>query len=306
MRTDLNAQLKTRGTYAYGNTWFTIMSPQIKSYTIGIEPVVANWWLGKAKDPHSAEVVSWLGRPEFDGPGAMARPRAQGWSRRSYDYAPDGTSLSGVSIPVWTTKSFSASWEMPVPRSPVQADLVFHTGKDEDKKVTGTIQSFLPADLLDVWLFYQDHCYPLDPLPGKKTGGQVREIKLERRRDIQSWHSEQSTIPRTQTNFHPQTVLKEIAFYTKTAVGQQRNQALLRLDQSWRIQGKQPGIRDVILFGRLAPLHGHPEDLAANNPLPTHIWLDDVPGAGKTRPSLAGTMNQDTYIRIILPVKPAQ
>ncbi|HMF17572.1 MAG TPA: hypothetical protein VKE98_10220, partial [Gemmataceae bacterium] len=309
MRTNLNAQLKTRGTYAYGNTWFTIMSPQIKSYTIGIEPVVAGWWLGKAKDPHSAEVVSWLGRPEFDGPGAMGRPRAQGWSRRSYDYATDGTSLSGVSIPVWTTKSFSASWEMPVPRSPVQADLVYHVekGLGQEKSLTGTIQSFLPADLHDVWLFYQDRCHFLDVLPGKTTGGEVRKITLGPGRDIMGWSTEPSRVPQSQNNFHPAEIIKKISFHRKVDAGEQRrNQALHRLDQSWRIQGKQPGIRDVILFGRLAPLHGHPEDLAANNPLPTHIWLDDVPGAGKTRPSLAGTMNQDSYIRIILPVKPAQ
>src|SRR5260370_2376577 len=163
LRTELDAQQRPRGAYAYGNTWFTIMSPQIKSYTIGIEPVVAGWWQGKAKESSSAEVVSWLGRPEFDGPGAMGRPRAQGWSRRSYDYAADGTSLSGVSIPVWTTKSFAASWEMPLPRLPVIADLVYHDDKDpnQEKKLTGTIKSFLPADLQDVSILYQKHCYPL-------------------------------------------------------------------------------------------------------------------------------------------------
>jgi hypothetical protein len=310
MRTDLNAQLKTRGTYAYGNTWFTIMSPQIKSYTIGLEPAVANWWLGKAKDPHSAEVVSWLGRPEFDGPGAMGRPRSQGWSRRSYDYAPDGTSLSGVSIPVWTTKSFSASWEMPVPRAPIHADLVFHSGKDLDKLLTGTIQSFLPADLHDVWLFYQDHCYSLDKLPGKKTGGEVRKLNLGRGEDIMGW-SGRGTVPPTHANFNPALVLKEISFHKKVDAGQnRRNQALHRLDLSWRIQekrnveNKDSNLRDVILFGRLAPLHGHPEDLAANNPLPTLLWLDDVPGPGKSWRAPSGIMNQDTFVRIILPAKP--
>ena len=312
LRTELDAKQRPRGAYAYGNTWFTIMSPQIKSYTIGVEPMVAGWWRGKAKEPHSAEVVSWLGRPEFDGPGAMGRPRSQGWSRRSYDYAADATSLSGVSIPVWTTKSFAASWEMPLPRLPVRADLVYHPDAlDLEKKVTGTIQSFLPADLHDVWLFYEDRCYRLEgPLRGNKTGGEPREIKGQAE-DIMGWSGKSSAIPQTQAKFHPTVIIKEIAFHKKVDTGQQRrNQVLQRLDLSWRILQKpkthQTGVRDAILFGRLTPLHGAPENLAANNPLPTLLWLDDVPGSGNPRPGLSGIMNQETYIRIILPVKPAQ
>src|SRR5229473_7890580 len=144
-------------------------------------------------------------------------------------------------------------------------------------------------------------------MPGNKSGGKPREITLKERKDIQGWRNEPTPIPQTQTNFHPTAVLKEILFHKKVATGQGRNQALHRLDLSWRIQKtEQTGVRDVILFGRLAPLHGSPEDLAANNPLPTLLWLDDVPGSGKARPTLSGVMNQETYIRIILPVKPAQ
>jgi hypothetical protein len=315
LRTELNDKLQPKGAYAYGNTWFTIMSPQIKSYTIGIEPVVAEWWRGKAKEPHSAEVVSWLGRPEFDGFGAMGSRRSQGWSRRSYDYGADGTSLSGVSIPVWTTKSFAATWEMPLPRLPVKADLVFHHApndpvklQDPNRKVSGTIQSFLPADLHDVWIFYEGHCYPLEgTLNGKKTGGEQRTIALGIGQDIMGW-ANSGGVPQTKSAFSAAAIVKEICFHKKVDNAQlRRNQALNRLDFSWRIQEKRSenSLRDAILFGRLAPLHGNPEDLAANNPLPSLLWLDDVPGSGNPRPRLSGVMNQETFIRIILPVRKA-
>ena len=38
----------------------------------------------------------------------------------------------------------------------------------------------------------------------------------------------------------------------------------------------------------------------------THLWLDDVPGSGNPRPGLSGVMNQQTFIRVILPVRPAE
>ena len=43
----------------------------------------------------------------------------------------------------------------------------------------------------------------------------------------------------------------------------------------------------------------------AGHPLPTRLWLGTLPGTGDQRVPLDGTMNQDTFVRVILPVKPA-
>ena len=45
--------------------------------------------------------------------------------------------------------------------------------------------------------------------------------------------------------------------------------------------------------------------LDAANPPPTTLWLGRLPETGGTRPALDGNLNQDTYVRMILPVKPA-
>jgi hypothetical protein len=328
LRTDLDDKLRPRKAYAYGATWFTIMSPRIQSYTIGIEPALAGWW-GATAPPASADVVSWLGRPEVDGPGAMGRPRAQTWSHRSYFYEPDAIGLSGVPIPVWTTKSFSASWEAPMPRLPIEADLVYYFNHKQDIKVTGTLKSFLPFDLEDVWLFYGDRAYALGtPLRGGAAGGEAKKIALARQaqvgedkvptigeKEIGSWHHVTDGFqnrPATQKGlYNPTSLIKEIMFHVQVdSGGNRRNQALHRLDLSWRLRPepktRRSDVRDVILYGRLASAAGDAENITRDQHLPTRLWLGDVPAAGKTRPTLVGNMIQDTYVRILLSAKPAQ
>ena len=329
LRTDLDGKYRPRKAYAYGNTWFTIMSPRIQSYTIGIEPVLPGWWGADPNQaPASADVVSWLGRPETDGPGAMGRPRAQGWSHRSYAYEPDATGLSGVPIPVWTTKSFAASWESPLPRLPIEADFVYYFNHEKEIKLTGTIKSFLPADLEDVWILYRDRAYPLrGPLRGSQKGGEPRTLALAsvapdgeaktliQGQGIQDWQRQADNFqqrPSTHKGIYdPTTLIKKVLFHVQVdSGGNSRNQALHRLDLSWRLQ-KEPNtpksnIRDVILYGRVAPAVGDAEDITRNRALPTHLWLGDVPGPNKTRPSLVGNLTQDTYIRVLMSAKPAQ
>ena len=55
----------------YGNTWFTIFSPRIQHYTIGLEPATPTW---VAPSPGRSKIqvtLSWMGRPElgFGGTG---------------------------------------------------------------------------------------------------------------------------------------------------------------------------------------------------------------------------------------------
>jgi hypothetical protein len=86
------------------------------------------------------------------------------------------------------------------------------------------------------------------------------------------------------------------------------------LDLGWRIKDDRlfgqndRRTREVILFARVRPPVGAAESLTNDpkNPLPTKLWLGDLPDhEKKTRPALSGQLNQDTYIRVLLPVRPA-
>jgi hypothetical protein len=320
LRTELDAKGERTGrAFAYGQSYFTILSPRIQNYTIGVEPNPA-FWGAKAENPLSADQVSWLGRPEFDGMGAMGRSGSQGFFRRPYSYADDAKGLVAVPIPVWTTKSCNASWEAAVPKFPFQADLVYHTPR-EAVKLSGTLKSHLPVDLEDAWIFFGRNAYPIGNLPGTVTGGEPAKIALDtlKRKEIPTWVNNINELPvaRRDTDFrsvqgtyNPTTLIRQAMFFEKNdAQGQARNHSMRFLDFSWRLQD-EPRDNDSALFEAILYAHvpfqrGRADALTAAAPLPTHLWLGVLPEAGKTRPALAGTLAQDTYVRVLLPVRPS-
>ncbi len=103
-------------------------------------------------------------------------------------------------------------------------------------------------------------------------------------------------------------------FDTPSAWG--RNHLLRPLDLGWRIMkdDRLLGQRDLraheaILFAEVRPPVGDSESLtrSADNPLPTKLWLGDIPNDDrKTRPPLSGQLNQDTYVRVLLPLRPEE
>ncbi|MBM4068425.1 MAG: hypothetical protein FJ271_05705 [Planctomycetes bacterium] len=318
LRTQLDAKLRPTRAHAYGNTWFTLLSPRIKSYTIGVQPnLVPGWFGGEPKEIASAEVVTWLGRPEYDGAAAMGRPRTQTFgTQRPYDYVNGATGLAKVPVPIWTTKSLMASWESPLPRLPFDVDLRYF--RDKEVIVSGTIQSFLPADLHDAWIFFGPRAYYLEgPLKGGRGGGAVRTIVLDQRfQDIQGWPRRRAEgidpLAFAKGPSDSTEIVKEMLFHELVDTGLHlRNHSFHRLDISWRVpeplRARQQILREAILFARLASASGKIDALAArpDQPLPSLLWLGDVPGNGKTRPSVNGTLNQETYVRAFLPVRPA-
>src|SRR5438105_3664815 len=63
-KTDL-VDIDLDGKTAYGHTWFTLFSPRIQHYTIGIEPAAPVWCATPADEKKAAEVtLSWMGRPD--------------------------------------------------------------------------------------------------------------------------------------------------------------------------------------------------------------------------------------------------
>src|SRR5262249_39365185 len=77
MRTSVDAKGQAKKAAAYGNTFFTILSPRIQNYTIGVEPNPL-FWGQNAEKPISADMVSWLGRYDQGIPGGMPRGARHG------------------------------------------------------------------------------------------------------------------------------------------------------------------------------------------------------------------------------------
>ena len=248
----------------------------------------------------------------------MGRPRAQTFgTRRPYDYIDDARGLAKVSVPIWTTKSLMASWETKLPRLPFAVDLQYY--HDKEVIVSGTLQSFLPADLHDAWIFFGPKAYYLEgPLKGGRDGGPLRDISLDQRfQDIQGWPRRRAEgidpLAFAKGTGDTTEIVKEILFHELVDTGLHlRNHTFHRLDLSWRVpepfRARQNVVREAILFGRLASATGKIDALAGrrDQPLPSLLWLGDMPGDGKTRPAVDGALFQETYVRAFLPVRPAE
>ena len=79
---------------------------------------------------------------------------------------------------------------------------------------------------------------------------------------------------------------------------QRRNNALRYLDQSWRRKNQD----ELILFGRVAAKSGPAEEVTQSPAGACRLWLGPRE-PGKGRPALPGTLNQETYVRVFLPVR---
>jgi hypothetical protein len=297
----------------YGNTWFTIFSPRIQNYTIGLEPVTPGWApSASGEPPSSTTTLTWLGRPDTSFGGTGRSGGTQGLFRRAYDYLPEARGLLHVPIQVWSTKSFSGTWQAPFdPKEElITADLHYSA---KNSPLSGTITNKLPVNLENVFIYYPSDTkwYSL---------GQLVTNVPQRVDAIQSggagvpmsdWMGQRNpTQPFNQQPTAPQmggaepgndAIIKRLLFtqYDKDSA---KNSTLSGLDQSWRLSHRS----EAFLVGRIARTEGLAEELAQAPATPTRLWLGDVPGAGQTRPPLTGNLTQDTYVRIMLPVRTAE
>ncbi len=332
LRTDLDGQRQPRSVRVYGQSFLMILSPRIQSYTVGIEPNPPFWGDEKPARPLSADLVSWMARPDPDDFGGMGRSGNQGFFRKPYYYGAEGfdgppqdetlpSGVSGVPIPVWMSKAFTAAWETTATVPPVVADLAYHRmpvgGKD--LKISGTLRSNLAVDLVDAWLIYADHCYPIaEGVPAKKDGPPLKlSLEKQEAKVLREWFGTGGTAGRPSTSqgaYDPTGFVKQLLFHEKFDTTRNlANHSLRRLDLSWRMyEEPAPGqldrrTREAILVARVNFRNGSAHALTndADQPLPTRLWLGKLPEAGAPAPDLIGTLNQDTFVRVILPVKPA-
>jgi hypothetical protein len=343
LRSGLGEDLQTISAKAYGTTWFSILSPRIQNYTIGIEPALHHWRESGVEPAVPIEpTLSWLGRPEYGGMGS-GRGRSPGLFSRTYEFAPNATGLVGVPIPVWTTRSFTASWEAPLDRAklPLEAKLTYEPGKRDS--LSGTLKSNLPFDLHEVFLVQGQVYFPLANIA---KGAEIQlHLKAGKDTALSTWvmatpagqmPADPDASPGSAAFFRPNPVLRDIMFHEiLDSKLQVRNHAYRTLDWSWRCEKnwwssgetEEGRLKEVILVGRVAQVKGLLDRLQSDNDsrLATHLWLGALPGTpvtGKTRkvtgpdgkteevpvfeprPSMQGSLVQETYIRVIIPVKP--
>jgi hypothetical protein len=315
LRTALGEDLQPTGAAAYGTTWFTILSPRIQSYTICIEPMVYRWQPGFAAPAQPFEpTMSWYGRPEFAGLGASGRGgRSPSLFNHTYSYQPAAVGLSGVPIPVWTTKSFTASWAVPFDKNTLPFESKLTREVDKVLSISGTLKNNLPFDLHDVGVVYRDKYYAhpdiakgamvqlkLDPQNEKPLTSWVQSNPFQIGQNLDWGNPNRFGSP--SAGFDPKLPLRDLMFHERANPnGRQRNHSHRPLDWSWRLalEGSESPVQEIVLVAQVGAEKGQLEAIQdlTNLRLPSRIWLGE-------QPATQGTIQQDTYLRVLLPVAP--
>jgi hypothetical protein len=307
---------------AYGTSWFSVFSPRVQNYTLAVEPTFG----GKP----SSE-VSLMENP-------LATPRGStSIFRQPYEYAEDAAGIENVPIPVWSTRSFAASWRAPLAadKLPVKAELVW---PEAGGGVTGKITNNLPVDLEDVTLFYRGKWYRLskDLKEGRlvRDGGffDVTNLKMgdpgaPGQQPLDSWFKDPTVLAtsrpasgpsrRTAWQGGPQPGVpswtdekKEMLFYQERLNA--LNSGLRTLNQAWRLEQRPteykeerglPYREEVILVARAAAAPPNTPGHEVNDKGLVRLWNDKLPGAADKCPPLSGFLSQETYVRVYIPVK---
>ena len=333
---------------ACGTTWFALFSPRIQNYTVGVEPVSPEWVAPPPKDCERV-VRSWREKPSatphraihsttvavLSAPDQGHRAGSATLYPQPYDYTDGATGLEKVPIPVWATRTFTASWTARLPEQTPPIEAALHLPRaGETKLPVGTITNHLHVPLEDVSLFYRDQWYNLGTLvEGESrsvgelfTGGpkasrgewhtkvdvlrpKVDEAEAEtrRRRRRRADDFVSNDIDPSYNVRPPYQLMKQTLFYTESEERTSwANSGLRLLDQSWRFWRENVDARqnreEVILVARIGPLRGSAEELTRKGVAPSALWLDRLPGTVPQRPKLAGFLTQETYLRVYIPV----
>jgi hypothetical protein len=294
----------------YGTSWWTLFSPRIQNYTLGVEP--APEWAGPpAGNPvPGSTVVEVMDRPDEGG-----RKGSQGLFRRPYDYAEDASGLENVPIPVWATRSFTASWRAPLPggKSPVEVTVIRPRGKEERGDLTVRVVNHLPVALQGLTLFYRNRWYDGRSLEPEEPATILLGDEGKPKR-LNDWFADRGLQPaplpgqslpsRVTESKLPNYLLKPILFYRDSG-SPWLNSGLRTFDQSWRMRERVENVprEEIILVARTPYQTGKADEVDRASAAPTRLWLDEVPGPGRQRPDLRGYLTQETFLRIYVPVR---
>ena len=312
-----------------GNTWFTLFSPRIQNYTIGVEPAGPVWTPADPSIAAHDTVLSWHGKVETNRYGGGGG----GFFSKRYKYQSTNdpadpnrdlyaSGLEGVPIQVWTTKAFTAQWTAPIDpaKPPIGAEL--SVSQANKLVLVGTITNHLPVEsFTDIALLWRGKAFDLGTvLPTDQP--KVFSFSTEQQADTAlKWLTDgkrggKITVPKPTNNRYgesegtpgnPEFRLWRVLFTGLTSeneLAQAPNASLRQLDQSWRIGDDRP--EQAILVLRVATRESaQAEDMTRDPGSPSRLWLGELPTSGASRPALQGTLKQETYIRVFIPVKQA-
>jgi hypothetical protein len=196
-----------------GTTWFTVFSPQNRDYnlSLGLLPLdrpaaTSPGSPGAAEtaapvNPPDSVLMSWFGAPETSF-GGMGNSGGFGGAGSGYRYASlnrqDGQinhygppeTLSGVRVPIWSTKSATARWLAPAVTA-VDADLQISGGD----RLAGTLTNRLNVPLRDAYLVHGKYAYRL----GDLAPGEVKSLATASDRTLAGYiESLNRALPRVQ------------------------------------------------------------------------------------------------------------
>jgi len=332
----------------YGRTWFTIFSPRIDSYTIGVEPK-DDW--GKATDENGyspVPMVDWFGQTvqsaALNGGGSGRSYTVQinplGDDRRTLDSASAknlayANGLESVPIQVWSTKAFTANWaSLQDPAHPIiESNLRYLPQKDErglPESLEGTVTLKVPVgNIQEAFVFYRGKGYALPngltaDVPVNLGFNSTDAIKLDeffamddRYEEVESGdvtmnprvggrRRTSNTVDARGAPGAAPLALYGLLFHDR-AVGKVRspqNASLRTIDQSWRLSDRNAD--EVILLAKVRKVSEQPEEImnAPGGASPSKLWLKGLPGRDIRTP-LPGVLQQETYLRFYLPIKPS-
>jgi len=322
-----------------GNTWFTLFSPRIHNYTIGIEPAGAvtggdpalpRWTPAESSSAAHDSVLSWQSNIERNrggggGGGGLFSKRyryqsmvdPQDPNRDLY-----ASGLEGVPIQVWTTKAFAAEWSAPLDpeKPPIVADLT-----EKSDVLSGSITNNLPVEnFTEVAVVWRGRVQNLTALPiGVPTQVNVQAGSGSPSQDLKNWveTANRAWSPQLSRNdvyysgasynqgttSNPVFRLWPVLFSEATPdsrLGPAPNAALRNMDQSWRVAPDRP--EQAILLLRIATKESTAEEMTRSADSPSRLWIGELPTSGKPRPPVQGTLKQETYVRVFIPVKTAK
>lgn len=180
----------------------------------------------------------------------------------------------------------------------------------DGRALSGAVTNHLPVELQGTVLFFQGQWYML----GDLTPGETREVAPlfepdVKPRSVQEWFTDvkiwQLRDPGSPST--SQRTLRALLFHGAPGGGQQPNSGLRSFDEGWRLlslgEGQQRRYRDeAILVARTPPRSGRAETIVQEGVSPTRLWLDELPSTQAQRPALSGYLQQETYVRIYIPL----
>ena len=290
--------IDVQGKRVYGRTFFTVFSPRVDSYTVGIEPKPP--WAAEPAygSPLPPSMVDWLGG---------LRPGTGGGSKyRSYRYELDDTGkgssgMVNVPIQVWSTKSFVTNWSgvFDPAKPPVTADLTHPPANP--RAASGRITANLPlGNLQEGFAFFAGNAYKLDALPDGQAvrfdSSNQRETEWEKKvnlfdakfssDDMYDDFGGRRTARTAGVSAAGPLSLWGVLLGDRAgryANKSAQNSSVRTLDQSWRLDPRNT--EEVMIVAKLARATGPAEQLMADPR--QHVAVEAV-ATGAARPGAAG------------------